>query len=198
MVKKIALGTLAVAAVGTFVFGRDAFSYLSTGADNVRTAVRSGVPVEFEIERARKEVENLTPEIRKSLHIIAEQEVEVQNLKAAITRQEGKLGEQEESIHTLSSDLKSGRDTFKYASRSFDRNAVQKDLADRFNRFKLANPSAGRCLGLRGLQVLRSSACVFPRPAPPPWWPRSTTGAHGRCAQCLHCSHGTPSPPPPH
>lgn len=144
MVKKIALGTLAVAAVGTFVFGRDAFSYLSTGADNVRTAVRSGVPVEFEIERARKEVENLTPEIRKSLHIIAEQEVEVQNLKAAITRQEGKLGEQEESIHTLSSDLKSGRDTFKYASRSFDRNAVQKDLADRFNRFKLAEDAVER------------------------------------------------------
>ena len=54
MVKKIALGTLAVAAVGTFVFGRDAVSYLRTGADNVREAVRSGVPLEFEITAAAR------------------------------------------------------------------------------------------------------------------------------------------------
>ena len=144
MVKKIALGTLAVAAVSTFVFGRDAISYLSTGADNVRSAVLSGVPVEFEIERARKEVENLTPEIRKSLHVIAEQEVEVQNLRQTIARQSGKLGDQEEAIHTLSADLKSGADTFKYASRTFNRTAVQKDLADRFNRFKLAEDAVER------------------------------------------------------
>ncbi|MCA9053706.1 MAG: hypothetical protein KDA75_07700, partial [Planctomycetaceae bacterium] len=144
MVKKIALGTLAVAAVSTFVFGRDAMSYLTTGADNVRDAVRSGVPVEFEIERARKEVENLTPEIRNSLHVIAEQEVEVQNLRTSIARQAEKLESQEESILTLSSDLKSGDETFKYASRTYNRKAVQKDLADRFNRFKLAEDAVER------------------------------------------------------
>jgi peptidoglycan hydrolase CwlO-like protein len=144
MVKKIALGTLAVAAVGTFVFGRDAISYLTTGADNVRAAVRGTVPVEFEIERARQEVANLTPEIRKSLHVIAEQEVDVQNLRAAIARQDEKLGSQEEAIHTLSADLKSGGDTFKYAKHTYDRKAVQKDLADRFNRFKVAEDAVAR------------------------------------------------------
>lgn len=144
MVKKIAMGTLAVAAVSSFVFGRDVWSYLSTGADNVRTAVRSGVPVEFEIERARKEVANLTPEIKSSLHVIAEQEVAVQNLRTSIGRQEQQLGTQEESILTLSSDLKGSGDTFKYASRTYNRKAVQKDLADRFNRFKLAQDAVER------------------------------------------------------
>lgn len=144
MVKKIALGTLAVAAVGSFVFGRDAWSIVATGCDNVRDAVRSGVPVEFEISRARKEVEHLTPEIRRSLHVIAEQEVEVQNLRAAIARQEQKLGSQEEAILSLSSDLKSGGQKFVYASRTYDRKAVQKDLADRFNRFKLAEDALAR------------------------------------------------------
>jgi hypothetical protein len=144
MVKKVALGTLAVAAVGSFMFGRDVWSYMATGADNVRAAVRSGVPVEFEIERARKEVENLTPEIRRSLHVIAEQEVEVQNLRAAIARQEQKLGAQEDAILSLSSDLKSGGAKFVYASRTYDRKAVQKDLADRFNRFKLAEDALSR------------------------------------------------------
>lgn len=144
MVKKIAMGTLAVAAVSAFVFGRDAVSYFRTGADNLRDALRSGVPIEFEIERARKEVEALTPEIKRSLHVIAEQEVEVQNLRASITRQEGKLAEQEESILTLSADLKSDDRAFVYAGRRFDRKAVQKDLADRFNRFKLAQDALER------------------------------------------------------
>jgi chromosome segregation ATPase len=144
MVKKLAFGTLAVAAVGSFVFGRDVWSIVATGADNVREAVRSNVPVEFEIGRARKEVENLTPEIRRSLHVIAEQEVEVQNLRASIARQEQKLGSQEEAILSLSSDLKSGGNKFIYASRTYDRKAVQKDLSDRFNRFKLAQDAAER------------------------------------------------------
>lgn len=144
MVKKIAMGTLAVAAVSAFVFGRDAVSYFRTGADNLRDALRSGVPIEFEIERARKEVEALTPEIKRSLHVIAEQEVDVQNLRASIVRQEGKLAEQEEAILTLSADLKSSDREFVYAGRRFDRKAVQKDLADRFNRFKLAQDALER------------------------------------------------------
>jgi chromosome segregation ATPase len=144
MVKKIALGTLAVAAVSTFIFGREAVSYLATGADNVRDAVRSGVPVEFEIERARKEVANLTPEIRRSLHVIAEQEVEIQNLQASITRQESQLAEQEDAILTLSDDLQTDDIQFVYAGRQYDRKAVQKDLADRFNRFKVAEDAVAR------------------------------------------------------
>lgn len=144
MVKKVALGTLAVAAVGTFVFGRDALSYLRVGCDNVREAVRSGVPLEFEIERARKEVEALAPEIKQSLHVIAEQEVEVRNLRDSIARQGTHLADQQESILTLSSDLEGGGEKFVYARRTFTRKDVQKDLADRFNRFKIAEDAKGR------------------------------------------------------
>jgi chromosome segregation ATPase len=144
MVKKIALGTLAVAAVGTFVFGRDAVSYLRVGADNVREAVRSGVPLEFEIKRARESVQALTPEIRKSLHVIAEQEVEINNLRASIARQADQLGDQEDAILTLSSRLEEGGEKFVFAKRTFTRKDVQKDLADRFNRFKIAEDARGR------------------------------------------------------
>ncbi len=144
MVKKIAIGTLAIAAVGTFVFGTDALSYLTTGANTVRDAVRSEVPVEFEIERARQVVENLVPEIRKSMHVIAEQEVDIANLREAIQRQELKLAEQEEAILTLSDDLKSDEVRFVYDARSFTRKEVQKDLADRFNRFKMAQEALQR------------------------------------------------------
>ena len=59
MIKKIAIGSAATLLVGTFVFGRDVFSYISTGAGSVRDAVLSEVPIEFELERAREMVEEV-------------------------------------------------------------------------------------------------------------------------------------------
>lgn len=144
MVKKLVIGSLAVAAVGTFLFGRDAISYLTTGADSVRTAVRGEVPLEFEIERARNEVANLVPEIRKSMHVIAEQEVDVRTMKESIATQEAKLKEQEEAILALNEELKSGDTKFVIDRKTYTQKELQKDLAARFNRFKVAQDAAER------------------------------------------------------
>lgn len=138
MIKKIAIGSLAVAAVGTFVFGRDAVSYLSTGIETAREAVRGEVPVEFEIERARHEVDQLVPEIRKSMHVIAKQQVECEHLQEAIARREAELGDQEEAILALSAHLKSGDTHFVVHGRRYNDDEVQRDLAERFSRYQVA------------------------------------------------------------
>lgn len=138
MIKKIAIGSLAVAAVGTFVFGRDAFSYLTTGVETVRDTVRGEVPVEFEIERARHEVEQLVPEIRRSMHVIAKEQVECEHLQEAIARREAELGDQEEAILALSAHLKSGETHFVVHGRSYNDDEVQRDLTERFNRYQVA------------------------------------------------------------
>jgi chromosome segregation ATPase len=138
MFKKVAIGSLAAAAVGTFVFGRDAWSYLTTSASSVREAVRSEVPVEFEIERAKKQVEQLVPEIRKSMHVIATEQVQVEHLQESIAQREKALGDQEEAIMALSAHLKSGETRFVVHGRTYRASEVQRDLADRFNRFKVA------------------------------------------------------------
>jgi DNA repair exonuclease SbcCD ATPase subunit len=144
MLKKAVVGSLAVATLGTFVFGRDAWSYLRTGASSVRDAVKREVPIEFEIERARKEVEQLLPEIRKSMHVIAQEQVEVEHLKQAISKREAGLENQEEAILTLSADLKSGDTHFVYAGRNYHVKDVQRDLAERFNRYKVAEDTLRR------------------------------------------------------
>lgn len=138
MIKKAMLGTLAVATVGTFVFGRDAVSYFRTGVRTVREAVKSEVPIDMELERARDEVANLLPEIRKSLHVVAEQQVEVEHLNEAITRRTEDLADQEEAILALNEDLKTGENKFVYAGHSYTAGEVQRDLAERFNRFRVA------------------------------------------------------------
>ena len=59
MLKKVIIGSGIALAVSTFVFGRDVLSYMRTGFHSVRAAVKSEVPIEFEIQRARNMVERV-------------------------------------------------------------------------------------------------------------------------------------------
>ncbi|MCA9025905.1 MAG: hypothetical protein KDA86_11925 [Planctomycetaceae bacterium] len=138
MLKKAFIGSMAVVTASTFFFGRDAMSYLATGATSLRDAVRSEVPIEFEMERAKKEVADLIPAIHQSLKVVAEQQVSVENLRANIDQKTAALEEQEEAILALNEDLKTGDEQFVYAGHTYSVNEVQRDLTERFNRFKTA------------------------------------------------------------
>lgn len=138
MLKKAILGTLAAAGASGFFFGTDAVSYVKTGIASVRDAVRSEVPIEFEMERAKKEVQDLVPEIHKSLKLVAEQQVEIENLRSAVEKKTAALEEQEEAILALNEDLKSGDTQFVYAGRTYTVSEIQRDLTERFNRFTVA------------------------------------------------------------
>ncbi len=138
MLKKILIGSAIAVGLGTFVFGRDTISYLRTGCRNVRQAVKAEVPVEFEIERARTMVDQLVPDIRQCMHVIAEQQVDIEHLTAALDRKSGELGRQKDAIMALKTDLGSGKSTFTYASQKFTSNDVKRDLSNRFERYKAA------------------------------------------------------------
>jgi peptidoglycan hydrolase CwlO-like protein len=138
MLKKIIVGSAVAALLGGFVFGRDVVSYIRTGAHTVRKAVKAEVPLEFEIERARNLVEHLVPDIRKCMHVIAEQQVEVEHLQQQIARRESDLGQQKGAMLTLRNDLDSGKAVFVYASHTYSTKDVKRDLATRFDRYKAA------------------------------------------------------------
>lgn len=138
MVKRILVGTALVAVLGGFVFGRDLFSYLRTGAASLRQAVKAEVPIEFELQRARNLVEQLVPDIRRCMHVIAEQQVEVEHLQQQIARKEEELSKQRDALVSLRNDLGSGRSVFVYANRTYTPQEVKQDLAARFERFKAA------------------------------------------------------------
>lgn len=138
MLKKILIGSGIAVALGTFVFGRDAISYVRAGCRNVQNAVKAEVPVEFEIERAKTLVDQLVPDIRQCMHVIAEQQVDIEHLTAALNRKDTDLAKQKESILTLRTDLGSGKSTFTYASHKYSTGEVKRDLATRFERYKAA------------------------------------------------------------
>ena len=138
MLKKGLLGLAVSALLGTFVFGREAVSYFRAGCQNVRNAVKAEVPIEFEIERARNLVDQLVPDIRHCMHVVAEQQVDIEQLRASIVQRETEVGKQREALLALRNDLGSGKPVFNYAGHSYLPSDLKRDIAARFERFKAA------------------------------------------------------------
>jgi peptidoglycan hydrolase CwlO-like protein len=144
MIKKAVIGAVGAAALGTFVFGTSALSYMRTGVSEVREAVRSEVPLDFEIARAKQEIENIAPEIERCMHVIAEQQYDVEQREAEIARRTDELNGQKQAILALRQDLDAKRDVYVYASRRYSADDVREDLARRFDRFKTSEETLGR------------------------------------------------------
>lgn len=144
MLKKIVVGGLSLFLVGGLLFGSDAFSYLRTFGGHVREVVKSEISVEFELDRIRDEVDNLVPEIRRHMTIVAEQSVDVKDLERDLTDKEASLGKQKDAILALRSDLESGNNSFTYRAVSYTRNEVEADLSHRFESFCTVEESVKR------------------------------------------------------
>lgn len=138
MIKLTIVGVASTLLLSTLVFGRDVCSYVKTLGCSARAAIKSEVPIEFEIQRARDLVENLVPDIRKCMHVIAEEEVSVEHLQREIARHDADMSKQKSEILALRSEVDSGKQSYRFASRTYSANEVKRDLACRFERFKTA------------------------------------------------------------
>lgn len=137
MLKKSLLVGGAVALLLGLFFGRDACSYLSTSVGWMKNTVKTNVPIEFQIDRARQMIKDLDPEIRRNMHLIAQEEVEIEKLAGQVDDQEAALAKARGDILRLKKDLETGDTAFYYASRRYTEDQVKSDLESRFERFKV-------------------------------------------------------------
>jgi len=132
--------TLLVGAVGLLLagllLGRGVSSYVTTAVDRVQDQVKSNVPVKFEIERARRMIKELEPEIERNMHLIAREEVEVAKLERELEQNEKQLTKSRDEILRLKGDLETGRSQFVYAGRDYSAFEVKTDLSNRFQHHK--------------------------------------------------------------
>jgi len=149
MIKKALLLTVGLAVTMVVLFGRDAASYVGTTYHRLTSSVQESVPVEFQIDRARQMVRDLEPEIRRSMHVIAKEEVAVEQLNQQIDVSQEKTEKEKHDILRLQADLGKNKDVYRYASRTYSADDVKQDLARRFNRFKVADDTLASMKSMR-------------------------------------------------
>lgn len=135
-IKSVAMVTLGTLALGTFVFGTDVVSYVSTTCNTVRTKAKDTVPVEFELQRARDMIEQILPELQANIRMIAQEEVEIASLEKQIGNSGKDLVAQQQSIAQLRDRLDTSLVSFNIGPASYTREQLTEKLAHRYNRFK--------------------------------------------------------------
>lgn len=139
MLKKLVIVVLGTVGLAAFIAHTSVGSYVSTAYRRTTQSVKDTVPMEFQIDRARNMVRDLEPEIRRSMHVIAKEEVEIAALNERIAGADEKSAKDKSEILQLQSDLNSGDHVFHYAGHRYTSDQVKEDLSRRFNRFKTAD-----------------------------------------------------------
>ena len=139
MIKRAVLVVIGLGLTTVVLFGRNAASYVSTSYHRVTGAVHDSVPVEFQIDRAKQMVRDLDPEIRRSMHVIAKEEVALEQLNQQIDVNQGKADKDKKDILHLQADLGKNQGVYQYANHSYTSDEVKQDLSRRFSRFKVAD-----------------------------------------------------------
>ena len=155
MIKKLIYSGAAAAVLAGLFFGRDCASYVGTSYGWMKDSVRNSVPIEFEIDRARKMVKGLVPEIRRNMQVIAKEEVEVERLQKEIATAEGRVSKEKQDVLRLKNDVASPRDSYEYAGRQYTIKQVKLDLANRFERLKTNDATLS---SLRDIHLARTKS----------------------------------------
>jgi DNA repair exonuclease SbcCD ATPase subunit len=148
MIKKVILVAGGAFLVAAFLFGRNAIGYFRTSLTMVRESAQNAVPVEFQIDHARNMIKDLTPEVRKNMHVIAKEEVELKRLEEQIAAAETRLAKEKEQVLRLKQDLAGGPGPFHYGTRSYTADQVKTDLANRFQRYKTGEATLASLKGI--------------------------------------------------
>lgn len=133
LIKVGLLSTAGLVLVGGLVFGRDLCSYASSSGRSIRLAIKDTVPVEFELRRAKDLLDDIIPEMQANVRLIAQQEVEIANLKEDIARADKQLADEMLRVAKLRDHLGSGQTSFTIGQITWTREQLKQDLARRFD-----------------------------------------------------------------
>lgn len=141
MVKKGLLGVgLGALALG-LVFGHKAPSYVRTAFHKARHSVERQVPIQFDIDRARQELEALDPAIRENVENLARAEEDVKELDQEIVAFHANLDRETREMLTLRRDLGDG--SVLRTNASFSADDVKRDLAGRLEHVRQSRKTLG-------------------------------------------------------
>lgn len=136
--KRILLGGLVVVGASVLFFHTGLASYVKSSSRMIKSAVEDAIPVEFEIQRARDMLEDLIPEMRANLRLVAAEEVDVAHLEGEIAREADAIEKEARKLQTLREELRTDMASYPISGRTYTREEVVEELARRFEHLKTA------------------------------------------------------------
>ena len=127
------------ALVGGVVFGKDLYSYLSSGSRLLRTAATDSVPMDFQLARARDLVNDLVPEMQANVRMVAQQEVEIASLREEINNAHASLDAERGKLTKLRQCLATQDVSFTIGNASYSRDQVSTELARKLDLVREAD-----------------------------------------------------------
>lgn len=138
IIKWTLIGAVGLGVSSVFLFGENAFNYVSTMATSVKDGVRGQIPIEFELKRAEGLIRDIGPQIHQCKLDVARQEVQMENLMDDIDRLGREVARGERKLKAGADLLAAGngKAAFELAGGIYSRERVEIDLERTFETFK--------------------------------------------------------------
>lgn len=138
--KKCILGVSGLMLVAGLLFGSNLVPYAQTAYDKASRSIEQQVPISFQIDAAKKQLENIGPEIDDMNLQIAKEKVSIKKLEASLERQDDALKKSRGEMLTLRSHIDSGDDFYVAAnSKAYTTQRVKDELRIRLASHKTAS-----------------------------------------------------------
>ena len=134
-------GVLAVFIGGFLLFGSDLTSMLKTSANSIRQSARQSVPVEFELDRAKDQINDILPDLQSQVRMIAEEEVAISRLEKEVAQDQQRMRKLEQSLSGLRKKVRTNQVSWRVGEANLDRQQFTKHLQSRFSHLKQAKLS---------------------------------------------------------
>lgn len=139
---KYSTGAIVATFVGGFLlFGSDLTSMIRQSAKSIQQSARQSVPVEFELDRAKEQINEILPDLQSQVRMIAEEEVAIVRLEKEVAADQARMEKLEKTISALREKARSQQVSFSMGAMKMDRTQFTNHLQTRFNHFKQAKLS---------------------------------------------------------
>jgi hypothetical protein len=139
MCKKLTLGVLVFALLGGLLFGGKVIPYAQTAFKNVQASAQENVPVGFQIDAAKSQLEKIGPEIKNMVWQIAKEKAQIKKLATDLKQSEKVLGKSYDEMMTLREHMSSGEQFYVATNgKAYNSSRVEEDLRHRFEIYQTA------------------------------------------------------------
>ncbi|QEG20698.1 coiled-coil domain-containing protein [Mariniblastus fucicola] len=137
--KKCILGATGLMLIAGLLFGGKLIPYAQTAYDKASRSIEQQVPISFQIDAAKKQLENIGPEIDDMNLQIAKEKVSIKKLESSLERQQESLEKSRREMMTLRSHVDSGDEFYVAAnSKAYTTTRVKEELRTRLSIHKTA------------------------------------------------------------